>query len=137
MTKEIHRTDSLNLIQVEHIFRQYGYPGAELAGKESAHNFWLIVQHCDRDPAFQEEVLAAMKPEVEKGAVNSRDYVYLMDRVLVNQGELQVYGTQMQLNRDSISFEPKPMIEPDRVDEIRKEMGMGSIEWYDILEKWA
>lgn len=39
VTKKIEIADSLNLIQVKRIFRQYGYPGAELARKESAHNF--------------------------------------------------------------------------------------------------
>lgn len=128
--EDIRRTDSLNLIQVKRIFRQYGYPGADMAGKQSAHNFWLLIQHCDQDPAFQEEVLGAMKQEVENGTVSAWNYAYLTDRVLVNQGKPQVYGTQMQLNRDSTSFEPKPMIEPEKVDDRRGEMGLSPIEFY-------
>lgn len=126
----ILKTDSLNLIQVKRIFRQYGYPGSDLVGKQSAHNFWLIIQHCDQDPAFQEEVLGAMKQEVEKGTVSGWAYAYLTDRVLVNQDKPQVYGTQMRLNRDSTSYEPKPLIEPDKVDDRRGEMGLSPIAFY-------
>ena len=126
----MRQTDSLNLVACKEIFLQYGFPGVDRVGEERAHRFWLLIQHCDHDPVFQEKVLTKMKEEVDKKNANARDYAYLIDRVLVNHDKPQIYGTQMQLNRDSTSYEPKPLVEPEYVDARRKEMGMGPIEWY-------
>lgn len=128
--KKCREVDSLNQIQVKQIFEKYGYPGNDLIGEKSAHNFWLLVQHCDTDPEFQEKVLDAMEKEVKKKNADPSDYAYLRDRVCVNLDKPQVYGTQMRVNADSTSFEPLPLIEPKKVNKRRKKMGMGKIERY-------
>lgn len=122
--------DSLNQIVLKDLFQKNGYLGIDIVGVESSHNFWLLIQHCDTDPDFQLEVLRAMKVEAEKGNANWRDYAYLLDRVLVNQGKAQMYGTQMKLNADSTSFEPELLMEPERVNIRRFDIGLGKIEWY-------
>lgn len=127
---EMRRVDSLVQQEAKLIFRTYGFPGENLVGKQSCHNYWLLVQHCDSDPDFQEAVLAAMLVEVKKDNASARDYAYLLDRVKVNTGKLQVYATQMILNADSSSFVPQPMIDPERIDERREEMGLGKLEYY-------
>ena len=71
-----------------------------------------------------------MKIEVAVKKASSMDYAYLVDRVAINSGRQQVYGTQMTLNSDSSSYTPKPLIDPTLVDERRKEMGLGPIENY-------
>ena len=61
---------------------------------------------------------------------DAKDYAYLRERVFVNKGRQQIYGTQMQINADSTSFEPKPMVEPEKIDARRQEMGLGTMENY-------
>ncbi|MBL7795316.1 MAG: hypothetical protein JNJ90_02340 [Saprospiraceae bacterium] len=122
--------DSLNLLKAKAIFAEFGYPGIDLVGKESSHHFWLLAQHCDADPDFQEKMLDAMYDQVTKKNADAKDYAYLRDRVSVNRGQLQTYGTQMQINADSTSFEPKPMVEPEKIDARRQEMGLGTMENY-------
>src|SRR5688572_30403117 len=51
---------------MEAILTQYGFPGYDLVGKKGSYNFWLMAQHCDYNPTFQEDVLAAMKIQVAK-----------------------------------------------------------------------
>jgi hypothetical protein len=123
-------TDSLNLFFLRQIFKQYGFPGYNLIGKESSHNFWLLMQHADNFPSFQDSVLSKMKVELEKANASQSDYAYLVDRVKVNEGQLQIYGTQMMLNSDSTSFLPKPVLSPEKLNERRAEMGLPSIERY-------
>ncbi len=123
-------TDSLDFLIVRNIFHQYGFPNYELVGQTSSHNFWLIVQHMDKHPTFQDSVLTKMKIEVDKGKSSSLDYAYLVDRVNVNTKRSQIYGTQMLLNKDSTSYEPKPLIDPDKVDERRKSVGLQPIKEY-------
>jgi len=130
--KDVRWIDSVNLLKAKAIFAEFGYPGIDLVGKSSSHNFWLVAQHCDADPEFQEKVLDAMHDQVTKKNADPKDYAYLRDRVSLNKGQLQIYGTQMQINADSTSFEPKPMVEPEKIDVRRQEMGLGTMEAYIV-----
>lgn len=130
ISENLSLTDSLNFLFVKDIFNQFGYPGYDLVGKTSSHNFWLIVQHMDNHPVFQDSVLKKMEVEVNKGNSYSLDYAYLVDRVKVNTKQPQIYGTQMLVNKDSTSYEPKLLIDPDKVNERRKLVGLQPIEEY-------
>jgi hypothetical protein len=57
---------STHQVLLKKIFDKYGFPGYDLVGKQGSNNFWLMVQHCDKTPEFQLEVLKAMKPELLK-----------------------------------------------------------------------
>lgn len=77
------------------IINQHGFPGYNLVGKETSDHFFILVQHCDDDPDFQQQVLTLMKSQVDKNNADSKGFAYLTDRVLVNSGNLQLYGTQL------------------------------------------
>jgi hypothetical protein len=126
----LRATDSLNYFHLKDIIQKYGFPNYDLVGQEASHNFWLLMQHQDSHPQFQEEVLQKMKEAADKGKASMMNYAYLLDRVKVNTGQLQVYGTQMTLNSTSTSFEPKPVIEPEKLNERRKSVGLETIESY-------
>ncbi len=128
--KDMINADSLNMIVLKKMFREYGFLGFEEVGKQGSSNFWLMMQHCDKDPKFQEEVLAEMKKHIERKNANSSNYAYLIDRVNVNTGKPQVFGTQMKLNQDRTSYEPKIVIEPENLNKRRAEVGLGTIEEY-------
>lgn len=115
---------------LENMFSRYGYPGYDLAGKDGSFNFWLMVQHCDKWPAFQEKVLTAMKKQVDKKNASPENYAYLTDRVLLNTNRKQVYGTQVTYNTDSCQALPRPLQDSLTVNDRRKAMGMESIEEY-------
>jgi len=123
-------TDSINYFQLKEIFAKYGFPNYDLVGKEGSSNFWLLVQHQDAHPAFQDSVLTKMKIEVDSNKASSTNYAYLLDRVKTGSGQLQVYGTQVERNREETSYVPKPVIEPDKLNERRKSVGLDSIESY-------
>jgi hypothetical protein len=128
--KNGQKADSLNMIVLKKLFKEYGFLGIEEVGKQGSSNFWLMMQHCDKDPKFQEEVLSEMKKHIERKNANPSNYAYLIDRVKVNTGKPQVYGTQMKLNQDGSSYEPKPVIEPENLNKRREEVGLSTIEEY-------
>jgi hypothetical protein len=130
ISKNIGITDSLNHIKLRDMVLMYGFLGFDKVGKVGSHNFWLLMQHQDSHPDFQEKVLALMEKELEKNNASANNYAYLLDRVRVNTGRLQVYGTQMQLNIDSTSYEPKPVEHPNRLDERRLKVGLPPIAKY-------
>jgi len=90
----------------------------------------ILMQHQDLHPEFQEEVLIKMKEEADKGKASIINYAYLLDRVKVNTGQLQVYGTQMILNSQKTSYEPEPGVKPDKFNERRRSVGLDTIESY-------
>jgi hypothetical protein len=130
LIKKIGETDSLNFIIIKQIFEDYGFPGYDKVGGLSSQNFFLLVQHSDRHPEFQDSVLIKMKIEVDRNNASSMDYSYLVDRVKINSNQLQVYGTQLELNSSETSFEPLPVIEPENLNERRKSVGLPPIEEY-------
>jgi len=122
--RKMFLSDSLNYSILADVFEKNGYPDADLIGEKGSHNFWLLVQRQDRHPAFQEKVLLKMKEKVDQQKVPGSDYAFLKDRVLVNAGHKQLYGTQVQLNVTRTSYEPKPVDDPVNLDERRKSMGL-------------
>jgi hypothetical protein len=128
--KRMKLSDSLDYFCVYDIFIQYGFPGYDIAGTEGSNNFWVLAQHQDKHVGFQDSVLAKMKIAVDAKKASAGNYAYLVDRVKINSGELQVYGTQMTLNADSTSYSPKPIIAPEKVNDRRRSVGLGTIESY-------
>ena len=112
------------------IFARYGYPGYDLVGEKGSNNFWLMVQHCDQDVAFQQRVLTAMQVQVQRHNADPKNFAYLTDRVAINTGHKQIYGTQLTYNTDSCQAIPKPLEDSLRVDERRKAIGLEPIETY-------
>lgn len=94
----------------------------------SAHA-WILVQHADDHPDFQAKVLARMEPYLESGGILKANYAYLWDRVAINTGRKQLYGTQptWECNEDG-KLTLHPLEAPETVDERRAELGMDTVE---------
>src|SRR5207244_6160203 len=86
--------DADNTAWLKDVVRRHGWPGCSLVGAEAANAAWLLVQHADRDPAFQRECLSLMEAAVAAGDASPADLAYLTDRVLRAEGKPQRYGTQ-------------------------------------------
>jgi uncharacterized protein DUF6624 len=123
------KSDSINELKAKAIINKHGFPGYSIAGKSSETFFWII-QHCDDDIPFQEHVLALMKKEIDKNNAGKENYAYLVDRVLVNKHEKQIYGTQIHIDTVTHKSAPFPLKYPEKVNELRKEMGLGTLEAY-------
>ncbi|MNN80899.1 hypothetical protein D3C81_1976650 [compost metagenome] len=90
-------------------------------GIEGVSAAWLLVQHADRAPDFQHQVLGMIMPLVESGEVSSHDFALLTDRVLVNADKPQRYGSQLMAVDGK--WQPKPMEAPEKVDQRRASLG--------------
>lgn len=107
---------------------EIGWPVARMVGADGARAAWLLVQHADHDVAFQRkclDLMLALKKEDQASAV---DVAYLTDRVLVNEGLEQVYGTQFHVV-DGVR-QPRPIRDPEKVDERRAAAGMSTLKEY-------
>jgi len=115
--------------RLEEIFEKFGYPGYSLVGEKGAQDFWVMVQHCDSDPAFQLRVLQKLKIEVDNKNASGSCYGLLTDRVKINTGEKQIYGTQVIYNSLGQAY-PKSLADSVNVNKRRAEVGLDPIEEY-------
>ncbi|WP_425473561.1 DUF6624 domain-containing protein [Streptomyces tailanensis] len=58
------------------------------------------------------------------GDASARHLAYLTDRVLVADGQPQLYGTQYTHEADGTELRPQPIADPERLDERRAAMGL-------------
>lgn len=116
---------------LEKIVRQYGFPGFRQVGEKSANNFWLLVQHADAFPAFQRQVLQLMLPEVKRKNANPSNYAYLVDRIAVNTGKPEEYGTQVEYTGPGLGQAvPRSLRDPAHVNQRRAAVGLEPLENY-------
>ena len=121
--------DRKNTSRMKEIVKKYGWPGKSLVGKEGANAAWLLVQHADRDRAFQKECLPLLQAAAATGEAARAHVAYLTDRVLVGDKKPQVYATQFTQNEKG-EMVPQPMEDEANVDKRRKEMGLPTLEEY-------
>jgi len=116
---------------LEKILLQHGYPGIRQVGEKSASNFWLLVQHADAHPDFQRRVLQLMLPEVQRKNASPVNYAYLTDRVAVNAGQPEEYGTQVAYKGPGLGKAvPRSLRDPAHVNQRRAAIGMEPLENY-------
>ncbi len=116
---------------LEAIVKKYGYPGFKQVGKKSSNNFWLLVQHADAHPDFQRQMLELMLPEVQKKNASPINYAYLTDRIAINSGQLEEYGTQVIYEGSGLGKAvPRSLRDPENVNKRRAAIGMEPLEKY-------
>ncbi len=110
--------------RMKEIVAEIGWPTVSKVGPEGANNAWLLVQHADHDVDFQEQCLQLMK-EASPGEVDVINIAYLTDRLSVNRGRGQLYGTQF--TQEDGKHIPQTIEDEANVDARRAEVGMGPL----------
>jgi hypothetical protein len=121
----VRAIDTRSTARMKQVVARYGWPGYRLVGKDGANAAWLLVQHADRDPAFQKLCVAQMERAVKLGDADSANWAYLVDRVAVAENRKQVYGTQFDGHQ-----QPLPIEDEAHVDQRRKSVGLSTMAEY-------
>ncbi len=120
--------DKENTEWMKKIVDEIGWPSKSLVGESASYMAWLLVQHADHDPVFQEQCLERMKKFSDK-EVETENIAYLEDRVRRAKGLPQLYGTQFMPDEQG-NYIPQPIEDSEHVNERRKAMGLNSLEEY-------
>ena len=123
--------DSINLIKVEKIIDEHGYPGRDLVGSPANETVFYVIQHSKKIDKY----LPLMRKAAENGDISKTELVMMEDRYLMNSGKAQIYGTQIRgINKDGewIHF-VWPIKNADSINELRKSIGLSTIEEYAAL----
>ncbi len=124
----IRSNDSLNLVKVKKILDERGWLGTDEIGYQGNSTLFLVIQHAD--PKSQEHYLPIMREAVKSGKANAGSLAYLEDRIELRKGGKQIYGTQIGKDRATGQYFVLPLLDPEKVDERRKQMGLGSLKAY-------
>ena len=121
-------TDSLNLVLVDEILSQHGFPLKEHVGDFGNQATWLVFQHADLD--FQKRFLPQLEAAVSHGDIAPLYLALLRDRIDVREGRPQRYGTQID-EKGNLA----PLLDASRVNQWRQEVGLPSIEQFENRNK--
>lgn len=123
--------DERNRNRLKEIFKEVGFPNVELVGKDAMHGIFLIIQHSNNDEVWQKDQLTSIEQAVKSGDMDGQSYAYLYDRIKINAGEKQLYGTQFK-SADLISkkAELAETQDVENLDMRRMEVGMMPIDMY-------
>lgn len=127
-------TDERNRERLKEIIAKYGFPTKKMVGKDAMNGVFFMIQHADGENAWQKSQLTNIKNAVKMGDLDSQSFAYLYDRIKINSGEKQLYGTQFA-NVDAVNniVELDKTEDIDNLDKRRMEIGMMPIEMYKKL----
>ena len=121
-------TDSLNLVLVDKILSQHGFPRKDQVGDFGNQAAWLVFQHADLD--YQKRFLPQMEAAVSRGDIAPLYLALLRDRIDVREGRPQRYGTQID-GKGNLA----PLLDASRVNKWRQEVGLPPIEQFENRNK--
>ena len=101
-----------------------GWPTVPMVGAEASYAAWLIAQHSDYNLDFQKYCLSLMEEPYRLRLIDPVNYAYLIDRVAVNSGKPQIYGTQWET-----ATKVKPIKNMKEMVLLRHEVGLAPFEY--------
>ena len=107
------------------IIEKYGIPTISMVGSFASGQFFFILQHTELEVI--EKYYPKVKKAWKKGDYDSIDYAMLTDRLLMYNGNDQIYGSQIMMRTDHKKYPNKYILYPVKdfknVNKRRKEMG--------------
>lgn len=89
----IQNFDSLALIKVENIISRYGWLGKSKIGELANSTLFMVIQHA-QDNRVREKFYPLLEESVNEGESRPSDLAAMKDRILIQNGQPQIYGTQ-------------------------------------------
>jgi hypothetical protein len=126
--KVMASADAPLLGRLAEIVKTKGWPGRALVGDDGAHAAWLILQHAP--PDVQRSLLPLVRAAVAKHDARASDLALLEDRVLVDDGKPQHYGSQLGYSATGGPPTVRPIENPECVDVRRASVGLEPLSQY-------
>jgi len=124
--KEMQRVDKINQEQICKILDSRGLVGKDKVGN-AVGAFWTIIQHSDL--ATQKKYLPLFQEGAQKGDITKEGVAMLEDRINMNEGKPQRYGSQL-IENELGKLVVYQLLDAEKVDDWRSEMGMEPLDVY-------
>lgn len=123
---EMQRNDSINQLEVFDILDCYGWPSSKIVGG-SNFTIWEVIQHTSLEAI--EKYLPLFHNAAADNELNKSFVAMMEDRCDMWRNRPQKYGTQL-IRNDSGESVPYNLLDPEKVDEWRKEMELPPLKEY-------
>ena len=120
--------DKENQQKVVSIIEKCGFPTVVNHGYKSIETVFLVLQHAGK--GLREKYFPQIKNSADQGGLPWSIVALMEDRMLMDKGEKQKYGSQVKKDNGSEEWTLYPIQDPENVNEIREEVGLGPIEEY-------
>ena len=84
--------DSINILEIEKIVNEYGYPSKSLVGEPANKAVFYVIQHSEKIDKY----LPLIRKATKNGDISQTSLAMMEDRSLMEQGREQIYGTQIK-----------------------------------------
>ncbi|GAB5523312.1 MAG: hypothetical protein Roseis2KO_11840 [Roseivirga sp.] len=125
--------DRQNLKTVISIIKKCGMPTIASTSEKSMSAIWLVLQHSPHE--FRKAYFPLLKEAAARGDFKASQMALMEDRLLMGEGEPQIYGSQLRGSGPNGEFELWELKEPEYVDQRRAEVGLGPLS--DYLSRWG
>jgi len=115
------RVDRPNTVRLKEIMKSGGFPDAKAVGKDGVEAFYLILQH-SADIEFKKQCLEHITKAFEAKQLAPMDYANFTDRLLVNLGKPQVYGSNFEFKDGKLVMSPAEDVK--NLDARRRKIGL-------------
>lgn len=119
--------DEATTKRLSEILDRYGFPGVKMVGLNATRYFITMLVHSP-SVGLMKRALPHVKRAARRGEIPPDDFVMLADDVSVNEGKLQLYGTNFKFDGDKLALLPTQ--DPAHLDERRRKMGLPPISVY-------
>jgi hypothetical protein len=115
-------TTADNSRYIRSLIQRVGWISSEEFGNRASAAAVLLAKH-GSDPRVMQAILPFVQDDVKRKAVSAELYSVLFDELRLTLGEKQRYGTQIFKDDEGQPY-VLPLEAPDKVEELRKEIGL-------------
>lgn len=120
--KEFAKQDHANQELIISIVEKCGFPTLNEVSQDNMNAIWTVLQHSKKK--YRKKYFPKVEAAVNNGDLSKAQYATMKDRILMDDGKPQIYGTQIKNGKLYKLDSPKT------VNERRAEMGLKPIEEY-------
>lgn len=124
----MRKVDSINIVRVRSIIDKHGWLGKEVVGARGNATLFLVIQHSDLQT--RKKYLPLMREAVANGKAKAEHLALLEDRVALEHGYRQIYGSQVYNDPGTRKSYLAPLEDPDNVDTRRAKIGLQPLSEY-------
>ena len=126
LNNQMGQLDSINHLYVVEYLDLFGYPSISEHGEKLCNGVFYILQHNDHQT--MEKYIGALKEKAFEGEASKIHYALMQDRILEQNNQKQIYGTQIVPRKNSSGYITNeyyvwPIQNVKIVDSLRKQIG--------------
>lgn len=123
--------------KLDSLISLHGWPRQNFVGQAQTRAAALVLVYSDVN--IQKKYVMEIEKAVEYNEIEGRYFAIITDKILVSDGEKQLYGTKYWYNDSTGTYEIAPIENEIDVDKRRFELGMDSMDDYlegrNVIEK--